>query len=109
MKKSRWGRIVNIGSSSSYGGSANTAVYCMTKHGLLGFTRALSEELKSYNIRVYCISPSGTKTKMGKDIIGQDYDSFLNPREIAEFISFVISFDGEMITDEVRLNRLFTG
>lgn len=109
MKKSGWGRIVNIGSSSSYGGSPNTALYCMTKHGLLGFSRALKEELKPYNIRVYCISPSGTQTKMGEDILGQDYDSFLQPREVAEYISFAISFDGQMITDELRLNRLFVG
>jgi len=34
-----WGRIVNIASSSAYGGGAKTSVYCASKHALLGLSR----------------------------------------------------------------------
>ena len=107
MINNSWGRIVNIGSSSAYDGYADTALYCSSKHALLGFSRSLSKELQPYNIRTYCISPSGTKTKMGRSIPGQDFDTFLDPIDIAKYIVFVTSFDNEIITDEIRLNRYF--
>lgn len=106
MIKRRWGRIINIGSSSSYGGSKETSLYCASKHALLGFSRALHDELKKYGIRTFCVSPSGLKTEMGKLIPNQNYDSFINPKEIAEYVAFICSFDGEMISDEIRLNRM---
>jgi 3-oxoacyl-[acyl-carrier protein] reductase len=108
MMKSRWGRIINIGSSSAYVGSKETSLYCASKHALLGFSRALHDELKKNNIRTYCISPSGAKTEMGKLIKNQNFDTFLDPREIAEYVVFVISYNGKMISDEIRLNRMVT-
>jgi len=108
MKKSGWGRIVNIGSSSSYTGCRNTSIYCGAKHALLGLSRALHDELKEFNIRTFCISPSGTKTKMGKLIPDQNYDTLLDPKEIAEYVSYIICYDGSLITEEVRLNRIYT-
>jgi len=105
MKKAGWGRIVNIGSSSSYSGVRNTSIYCAAKHALLGFSRALHDELKQYNVRAFFISPSGTKTRMGKLIPNQNYDTFLEPQEIAEYVAFVICYNGAMITEELRLNR----
>ena len=106
MIKNRWGRIVNIGSSSAYIGGKETSLYCASKHALLGLSRALHDELKKNNIRTYCVSPSGVKTEMGKLIKNQRYDTFLDPKEIAEYVAFICSFDGEMISDEIRLNRM---
>ncbi len=106
MIKSGWGRIINIGSSSAYIGSRNTTLYCASKHALLGFNRALHDELKQYNIRTYCVSPSGAKTDMGKLIPGQNFDTLVDPEQIAEYVGFICSFDEEMISDEIRLNRM---
>ena len=106
MQKNGWGRIVNIGSSSAYAGSKETSLYCASKHAILGFSRALHEELKIENIRTYCVSPSGIKTEMGKHIPNQTYATFLDPKEIAEYLAFICCFDGEMISDEIRLNRM---
>ena len=106
MVKKRWGRIVNIGSSSSYQGFKNSSVYCATKHALLGFSRSILDELKKYNVRTFCVSPSSIKTEMGKILVDQDFNTFLNPKEIAESVLFVISYDKEMIIDELKLNRI---
>jgi len=45
---------------------------------------------------------------MGRKVeeLGQDYDTFINPKELAEYIVYISSFDKEMISEEVRLNRL---
>ena len=36
----------------------------------------------------------------------QDFSTFLNPKEVAEYVTNTISFDSEMIIDESRLNRI---
>ena len=106
MISKKWGRIMFVGSSSSYSGFENGSVYCTSKHSVLGLSRALNIELKKKNVRVLCISPSSTKTNMGKISTDQDFNTFLNPKEVAEYIIFVLSFDNEMSIDESRLNRM---
>jgi NAD(P)-dependent dehydrogenase (short-subunit alcohol dehydrogenase family) len=106
MADRRWGRIINIGSSSAYAGFKNTAIYCASKHALLGLTRSLHDELKHRNVRCFCISPGSIKTEMGRSVPGQDFETFLDPQEIAEFVVHIASYDGGMIADEIRLNRM---
>jgi 3-oxoacyl-[acyl-carrier protein] reductase len=106
MKKNHWGRIVNIGSSSSYDGFENGSAYCSSKHAVLGLSRALFNEFKKKNVRVYCVSPSSAKTKMGKKCKNQNFETFINPKEIAEYIVNIIKFDKEMVVEESRLNRI---
>ncbi len=106
MIERRWGRIVNIGSSSSYNGFANTSAYCASKHALLGFTRSMSSELKHKNVRTFCVSPGSVKTKMGKQVQNQDFQTFIDPEEVAEYIVFATSFDSEMISDEIVMKRV---
>tara|TARA_Y100000996_G_scaffold152390_1_gene117365 strand:+ start:8134 stop:8859 length:726 start_codon:yes stop_codon:yes gene_type:complete len=106
MVSKKWGRIVNLGSSSSYAGFKNGTVYSSTKHAILGLTRALNSEFKEKNIRALCISPGSTKTKMARKSIDQNFKTFLDPKEVAQFIIFSITFDNEMIADEIRLNRM---
>ena len=106
MKKKKWGRIVNIASSSAYQGFSNGSAYCSSKHGLLGLSRSMFNELKQKNVRVFCVSPGSSKTKMGKQCKNQNFETFINPKEIAEYIVNIISFDNEMIIEESRLNRI---
>ena len=106
MISKKWGRIVLIGSSSSYSGFKNSSIYCASKHSVLGLSRALNIELKKKNVRVMCVSPSSTKTDMGKILADQNFKTFLNPKEVAEYIIFTLSFDNEMNIDESRLNRM---
>jgi len=106
MVKNNWGRILNIGSSSAYAGFKNTSAYCASKHALLGMTRALHDEVKADNVRVQCISPGSIKTDMGRQVVGQDFETFLDANEIAQVALDILSMDGAMIMDEVRLNRM---
>ena len=111
MIKNGWGRIVNIASSGAYNGLKNSAIYRSSKHALLGLSRSLHNELKEFNVRIFCISPGPIKTDMGKDIIkkenpNENYETFMKPNEIAEFITFVICFDNNLISPEIRLGRI---
>jgi len=106
MSKNKWGRIINIGSSSSYSGFKNGSLYCSSKHGILGLSRVLYNELKENNVRVLCISPGSMKTDMAKISTDQDFNTFLNPEEVAKHIVLLMKYDDEMILEEVRLNRV---
>ena len=106
MISNNWGRIVNIGSSSSYNGSGETGIYCASKHALLGLSRSLYQEFKDNGVRVYSVSPGSIQTPMGSRDTRQDYSTFINPKEVAEYITFIITYDNEMISEEIRMNRI---
>lgn len=106
MSNKGWGRIVNIGSSSAYSGFSGTSLYCASKHALLGFSRAIHDELKQYNVRTYFISPSSTKSRMGLATKGQDYETFLDSKDIAKYVIFSISFDSHIMSEEIFLKRM---
>ena len=110
MMEKKWGRIVNIASSSAHNGFKNAAIYCSSKHALLGLSRTLFAELKDSNVRTFCVAPGSMKTRMAKEDEGllaeHDYNTFLEPSEVAEFITKIISYDNEMISQEISVNRL---
>jgi len=105
MKERKWGKIVNIGSSSSYAGFKGGSLYCMTKHAVLGLSRALYEELKEYNVQVMCVSPGSMKSEMAKLSVDQDFSTFLRPEAVAEQIVNALCMDNDMICKELRLDR----
>ena len=107
MKDNGWGRIVNIGSSSAYDGFRGTSLYCSSKHALRGLSRSLYEEFRKSNVRVLFISPSSMDTEMGRLAIDQDFRTFIDPKEAAKYISFVILFNDNMVVEDVQLKRLF--
>ena len=106
MTNQRWGRIVNIASSGAYNGQEKTIIYRATKHALLGFSKAVHKELRDYNVRTFCISPGPIKTKMGEILENENYQTFINPSDIADFIINLISYDTEMFSEEIRLGRI---
>lgn len=109
MINKKWGRIVNIGSTSAYNGFSDSSLYCSSKHAVLGFTRSLFKELINYNVRPICISFGTLLSEMGEEVTRKynlKPDTFINPKEVAKFIVFTISFDDQMISNEVLLNRI---
>lgn len=107
MIRKKWGRIINIGSSSSYSGFKDTSIYCSSKHAILGLSRSLHSELKSKNIRTITISPGSIKTPMGKKVKNQKFKEFIDPVEIAEILVTCLTLDKNMIIDEIKLNRMY--
>lgn len=63
------GRIVNIGSIQSFVHAKwpNSAAYTTSKHGVLGFTRALAAELGKDGVRVNAIGPGMIETKINAE------------------------------------------
>lgn len=57
------GKIIEVGSLSSFEPVPHLSVYAGTKAGVLSFTRALSHELKRKKIKVLCLCPYWVKTE----------------------------------------------
>jgi NAD(P)-dependent dehydrogenase (short-subunit alcohol dehydrogenase family) len=62
MKRRRWGRIINMASSTLGSVVTGFVHYVSSKGGIVGFTRALASELGPHGITVNAISPGLTRT-----------------------------------------------
>ena len=69
MRKSGWGRIVNVASNAAVKGYAYVSAYCAAKHGVLGLTRALALEAAQSGITVNAVCPGYTDTDIVRDAV----------------------------------------
>ena len=64
MLDARWGRIINIASIAGRQGYPYVAAYTASKHGLLGLTRALAQEVVTAGVTVNAICPGYVATEL---------------------------------------------
>jgi len=76
MVKQRQGRIINISSIIGIRGQGGQANYAAAKAGLIGFTKALAQELASRNITVNVVAPGYIDTDMTA-VLGDDVRNLL--------------------------------
>ncbi len=64
MIKQKRGKIINIGSLYSFLGGQWSPAYAATKHGIVGLTKAMCDELAQFDIQVNAIAPGYFATKL---------------------------------------------
>ena len=64
MMDQRGGKIINIASLYSFFGGKLSPAYAATKHGIVGLTKAMCDELAAFNIQVNAIAPGYFKTPL---------------------------------------------
>ncbi len=80
------GRIVNVSSISGRLGTARMAAYCSSKWGLIGLTKALSEEVKGHGVVVTALCPGSVDTRM---LVGSGFTPDMSPEDVAEAVWFL--------------------
>lgn len=82
MRDRAWGRIINIASTAGKQGVVLGAPYSASKHGVVGFTKALGNELAPTGITVNAVCPGYVETPMAEAIRGR-YAAFHQTTEEA--------------------------
>jgi len=109
MVKNKWGRIINISSTSAALGNKGQANYAAAKAGIEAMSRSLARELGARNINVNCVAPGFIETDMTKDIIDGNEDLLASqiplgrlgkPEEIADVVNFLASEEANYITGQ---------
>lgn len=110
MMKNRFGRIVNIGSTSGVVGNPGQANYAASKAGLIGLTKSLAKELGGKGITANVIAPGFVETDMtanlGESVTGKLTELMAVkrlgvPEDIAAAVSYVASDEAGYLTGQV--------
>lgn len=106
LEKSDRASIINIASVVAHAGYPNQSVYTASKHALLGFTKALAQEVFEKGIRVHAISPGGVFTDMIK-ISRPDLtsDGMIMPSDVVDAVMFLLNNRTNAVIDEIILHR----
>jgi NAD(P)-dependent dehydrogenase (short-subunit alcohol dehydrogenase family) len=84
------GRIVNLASISGREGTALLTAYCAAKHGLVGLTRALAEEVRGDGLQVNAVCPGSVDTAMlQQGVPGAQPD--MTADDVAEVVLFLLT------------------
>ncbi len=75
------GSVVHMSSQMGHVGSPGRTVYCMTKHGIEGLTKAMAVELAGIGVRVNSIAPTFIETPMTRPMLADDdFRQFVHER-----------------------------
>jgi 3-oxoacyl-[acyl-carrier protein] reductase len=109
MMRGKFGRIVNIGSTSGVIGNAGQANYAAAKAGLIGFSKTIARELGGKGITCNVIAPGYIQTDMTDNLPQQVKDHVLGlvvvkrlgvVDDIAAAVAYVTSDEAGFLTGQ---------
>lgn len=107
MIKQRYGRIVNLSSIVGARGQAGQSNYAAAKAGIIGFTKALAQELASRNITANVVAPGFVATDMTAALGEKALEEMTKripaarpgtPEEVAAAVAYLASDEAAYIT-----------
>jgi clavulanate-9-aldehyde reducatase len=111
------GHIVNVSSVAGRTAVMGSAVYNMTKWGVVGFSEALRQEVLNANVRVTCIEPGYVETELQShnrnpvvvetlEKMRERIGDVLKAEDIADAILFAVTRPEHMSVNEVLVRPL---
>jgi 3-oxoacyl-[acyl-carrier protein] reductase len=114
MMKNKFGRVINISSTSASIGNKGQSNYAAAKAGIEAFTRTLAREFGSRGITANNIAPGFIDTDMTNFLSEEEraniqkdipLNRFGKPEEVAHLINFLASDEASYITGQtIHLN-----
>jgi 3-oxoacyl-[acyl-carrier protein] reductase len=110
MRENKWGRIVNVSSTSIVTNTSGVSHYMATKMGVIGFTRGLANDLGKDFITVNAVAPALTATPGSSHLPEVVRDGVVNlqafkrmavPHDIVGPILFLTSDDAQFMTGQL--------
>jgi 3-oxoacyl-[acyl-carrier protein] reductase len=104
LKKAGDGRIVTFAGVTALLGLKDRAHVAASKHGVVGLTKALAQDLAEFGIRVNCISPGQIDTSRSRAVVDRSKDIPLGrrgtPFEIAGMVRSLCGPAGAYVTGQ---------
>ncbi len=110
MMKGKFGRIVNIASTSGLVGNSGQTNYAASKSGLVGMTRTVAREIGGKGITANVVAPGFIQTDMTANLPESVLDSVKgliqvkrlgSPEDIAAAVAYCTSDDAGFLTGQV--------
>ena len=102
MIERKRGHIINIASIAGKVASANRALYCASKFGVVGFSNSLAEEVRVHGIRVSVICPGSTNTVFSpKNKEGKSRERMLQPGDVAHSVRMILAQEPNSFISEI--------
>ena len=98
--------VVNTSSITGKVGTAGLSVYSATKHGMVGFTEAMNQELRDANIKSCVLCPAYVDTPLSdyiKDTVPAE--AMIRVEDIAEGVRFLLRLSPHCIVPEMIFRR----
>ncbi|KAK5095495.1 hypothetical protein LTS08_008137 [Lithohypha guttulata] len=99
MMKQRFGRVVNITSTSGIYGNFGQANYAAAKCGIIGFTKTTAREGAKYNIKINVVAPTAG-TNMTRTVWPEAEVQALKPDYVAPLVGLLCS-DQAPVTGQI--------
>lgn len=100
MKKRKSGHVFTMGSIASIQAYENGGSYSISKFALLGFTKALREEMKSFGVKVTSVLPGATLTASWEGVDLPE-SRFIKAEDIANTIYGAYKLSDSAVVEEI--------
>ena len=102
MKAAGEGAIVNVASLAGRNGIDGGTAYCASKHGLLGFGKALMLEVRKHNVRVITVCPGTVATDFSPRS-KEKADRVLRAEDVADTIVATLTLPDRAMVSELDI------
>jgi NAD(P)-dependent dehydrogenase (short-subunit alcohol dehydrogenase family) len=109
MQERGRGRIINMSSDAALSGDVRLSDYAAIKMGIIGFTRALANELAASRVTVNAVCPGAVRTRAHEKIPAETLKTLIDqtpagfvaePEDVAGLVAYLASDEARFITGQ---------